>query len=124
MSTDPTIQQVSQNRAPSHPAKPHETDSTVQTVEHMRSSYIQLQALVTIVLSYQLLFSADTLISQDLKLGAILALLSSCGLLMVLPARFMHADWFPGLVALGDTLFTSALIYISGNAGSDLYLAQ
>lgn len=123
MSTDPTIQQVSQNRAPSHPAKPHETDSTVQTVEHMRSSYIQLQALVTIVLSYQLLFSADTLISQDLKLGAILALLSSCGLLMVLPARFMHADWFPGLVALGDTLFTSALIYISGNVGSDLYLA-
>jgi diguanylate cyclase (GGDEF)-like protein len=97
--------------------------STGQTFEHLRSSYIQLQALVAVVLSYQLLFSVDTFVSQDLKFLAILTLLSSCGLVMVIPARVMTADWFPGLMAMGDTLFTSALIYVSGNAGSDLYLA-
>jgi diguanylate cyclase (GGDEF)-like protein len=123
MSTDTTIQQASPNREPSQSAKSQGTDSTVQTAEYMRSSYIQLQALVAVVLSYQLLFSADTLLSQDLKLVAILTLLSSCGLVMFIPPRFMNADWFPGLVALGDTLFTSGLIYLSGNAGSDLYLA-
>ncbi|HLZ35274.1 MAG TPA: EAL domain-containing protein, partial [Nitrospira sp.] len=123
MSGNTTSPPVAASRGPSQSAKPPGTDSAVQTVEHLRSSYIQLQALVAVVLSYQLLFSADTLVSPDLKLGAILTLLSTCGLLMVLPVRFMHADWFPGLVALGDTLFTSALIYISGNAGSDLYLA-
>ena len=123
MSADTRIQHNSTSQGPIRPAKPQGNDSTVQPGEHMRSSYIQLQALVALVLSYQLLFSTDSLVPQDLKLVAILTLLSSCGLLMVIPARFLTADWFPGLVAVGDTLFTSALIYVSGNAGSDLYLA-
>ena len=96
---------------------------TSQTFEHLRASYIQLQALVAVVLSYQLLFSAESFVSQDVKFLAILTLLGSCGLVMVIPARLLNADWFPGLMAMGDTLFTSALIYVSGNAGSDLYLA-
>lgn len=95
----------------------------VQPPEYIRSSYIQLQALIVAVLSYQLLFSTDASISFDQKLVAILTLLSSCALLMVIPTRLLNADWLPGVVALVDTLFTSALIYISGNAGSDLYLA-
>jgi len=123
MSGNTTSQSVASSRGPSRSVKPPGTDSTVQPGEHLRSSYIQLQALVTLVLSYQLLFSADPLVSQDPKSVAILTLLCSCGLIMILPARFMNADWFPGLVAVGDTLFTSALIYVSGNAGSDLYLA-
>jgi diguanylate cyclase (GGDEF)-like protein len=122
MSARPTITQVASDQEQSRSAV-RETGTTAPTFAHLRSSYIQLQALVAVVLSYQLLFSADTYLSQDLKLVAILMLLGSCGLLMVIPSRFMLVDWFPGLVALGDTLFTSALIYVSGNAGSDLYLA-
>ena len=112
MSADTTIQHNSTSQGPIRSAKSQGNDSTVQPGEHMRSSYIQLQALVALVLSYQLLFSTDSLVPQDLKLVAILTLLSSCGLLMVIPARFLTADWFPGLVAVGDTLFTSALIYV------------
>jgi diguanylate cyclase (GGDEF)-like protein len=108
---------------PSQTVTSDESSSTAQTFEHLRASYIQLQALVAVVLSYQLLFSAESFVSQDLKFFAILTLLGSCGLVMVIPARLLSADWFPGLMAMGDTLFTSALIYVSGNAGSDLYLA-
>lgn len=108
---------------PSQTMTSDESSSTAQTFEHLRASYIQLQALVAVVLSYQLLFSAESFVSQDLKFFAILTLLGSCGLVMVIPARLLSADWFPGLMAMGDTLFTSALIYVSGNAGSDLYLA-
>jgi diguanylate cyclase (GGDEF)-like protein len=100
-----------------------EGSSTAPTFEYLRSSYIQLQALVAVVLSYQLLFSAESFVSQDVKFLAILTLLSSCGLVMVIPPTWLCADWFPGLMAMGDTLFTSGLIYVSGNAGSDLYLA-
>ena len=123
MSTKSAMTQVAPGQEPSQSSTTPGTSSTGQTFAHLRSSYIQLQALVSVVLSYQLLFSADTFASQDLKLVAILTLLSSCGVLMVIPARFMLLDWFPGLVALADTLFTSGLIYVSGNAGSDLYLA-
>jgi diguanylate cyclase (GGDEF)-like protein len=78
---------------------------------------------VAVVLSYQLLFSSEAALSRELKLVAILGLLSLCGLLMVLPSKFITANWFPGVVAVIDTALTSVLIYASGNAGSDLYLA-
>lgn len=107
----------------SETSMPQAGNTTTHTFEYLRSSYIQLQALVAIVLSYQILFSAEAFISQDLKFLAILALLTSCGLIMIIPGRWISAEWFPGLMAMGDTLFTSALIYVSGNAASDLYLA-
>jgi len=113
----------------SHKTRKRESAETLEgtarahSFEYLRSSYIQLQALVAVVLSYQLLFSTESFVSQDVKFLAILTLLSSCGFVMVIPAKWMSADWFPGLMAIGDTLFTSALIYVSGNAGSDLYLA-
>ena len=117
------MSQTSQNRERAETVTTLEGSSPAQSFAYLRSSYIQLQALVAVVLSYQLLFSSDSFVSQDIKFLAILTLLSSCGLIMVIPAKWMSADWFPGLMAIGDTLFTSALIYVSGNAGSDLYLA-
>ncbi|MGH7148551.1 MAG: putative bifunctional diguanylate cyclase/phosphodiesterase, partial [Nitrospiraceae bacterium] len=42
--------------------------------------------------------------------------------LMVLPARVVEATWFPVTLALGDTLITTYMIYLSGNASSDMYL--
>lgn len=96
---------------------------TVQPVERLRANFLQLQALVTVVLSYQVLFATDAGVSQGLSLTAIFGMLSFCGLLMVLPTRFIGADWFPGALGVMDTIITSILIYVSGNAGSDLYLA-
>ena len=114
---------ASPNIKPAETLSIQEESTTANSFEYLRSSYIQLQALVAVVLSYQLLFSAESFVSEDVKFLAILTLLGSCGFIMVLPARWMSADWFPGLMALGDTVFTTALIYVSGNAGSDLYLA-
>jgi len=92
-------------------------------VKRRRANFLQLQALVTVVLSYQLLFAADAGMSQQLMLTAILGMLAFCGLLMVLPIRFIGADWFPVALGVVDAVMTSLLIYTSGNAGSDLYLA-
>lgn len=107
----------------SRPAPPEGTDETVQPTHRLRANFLQLQALVSVVLSYQLLFSSDALITREMELVSILGMLSLCGLLIVLPSRFIGADWFPGALAIVDTVATSALIYVSGNAGSDLYLA-
>lgn len=89
----------------------------------LRTIFIQLQALIAVVLSSQLLFADDSLLSTEARFSAILGLLSLCGLLVVLPNRLINANWFPGAVAVVDTALTTALIYVSGNAGSDLYLA-
>lgn len=95
----------------------------VQLFSQLRINFIQLQALVTVVLSYQLLFGSNVLISTDVQMMLILCLLLICGALIILPARLISADWFPGALAVLDTGITSVLIYFSGNAGSDLYLA-
>ena len=107
----------------SRPPASEGTGDTVQLAERLRTDFLQLQALVTVVLSYQVLFATDVGVSQETALAAILGMLSLCGLLMVLPTRVIGTDWFPGILAVIDTVVTSILIYVSGNAGSDLYLA-
>jgi diguanylate cyclase (GGDEF)-like protein len=93
-------------------------------VDRTRYNFLQLQALVTVVLSYQLLFSPAPILTGDTQiLAALLGLMLLCGCLIVLPAWMVGASWFPGALALGDTAITTALIYLSGNASSDLYLA-
>lgn len=105
------------------PVLPDAAGESVLPVSHLRASFIQLQALVTLVLSYQLLFSPNALISWEGKITLILGLLVFCGALSILPARIIGAEWFPGVLAVLDTGITSGLIYVSGSAGSDLYLA-
>jgi hypothetical protein len=41
---------------------------------------------------------------------------------MVLPVRVLERNWFAGLLVVGDTVLTTAIIYLSGNASSDLYI--
>jgi len=117
--TSPQTQQGGSSRPPAS----ERTGDTVQPVARLRANFIQLQALVTVVLSYQVLFATDVGVSQEMALAAILGMLSLCGLLVVLPTRVISVDWFPGTLAVVDTVVTSILIYVSGNAGSDLYLA-
>src|SRR5207249_8482505 len=45
-----------------------------------------------------------------------------CGSLIVLPDWVIINGWFPATLALIDTALTTALVYLSGNASSDLYL--
>ncbi len=105
------------------PVVPEATGEHALPLSHLRASFIQLQALVTLVLSYQLLFSPNALISWEGKITLILGLMLLCGTLIILPAKLISADWFPGLLALLDTGITSGLIYVSGSADSDLFLA-
>jgi len=105
------------------PSLPDVAGELFQPVAHLRANFIQLQALVTVVLSYQLLFSPNALITRELQMILIFGMLLVCGTLIILPARFISADWFPGALAVLDTGITSILIYFSGSAGSDLYLA-
>jgi two-component system sensor histidine kinase/response regulator len=81
-----------------------------------------LQTLVTIVLSYELLFSKDTLLSRDAQEFVILGLILLVAGLTALPERIVGTGWFTGALALGDTCITSGIIWLSGNASSDLYL--
>lgn len=100
-----------------------ESVGATSSVRRRRTNFLQLQALVTVVLSYQLLFADETGWSQQWTLTAVFGMLALCGLLIVLPARLIGADWFPVALGVADVVITSFLIYTSGNASSDLYLA-
>ncbi len=87
-----------------------------------RLQFVLLQTLVTIVLCYQLLFSQDAFVSAEVKELIILGLLLFIAGVMFLPARLWENGWPVVVLVLGDTAMTTAIIYISGNAGSSLYL--
>lgn len=87
-----------------------------------RPGFVLLQALVTIVLSYQLLFSQETILTVEARQLLIAGLLSTVAVLALLPAKVMDAGWFTGLLVVADTAITSITIYVSGNASSDLYV--
>lgn len=97
-------------------------ESAVTTGAPNRTHFIQQQTLVTVVLSYQLLFSPTDALIAGVKEYIVLGLLLLIAGLMVLPGRVVEASWFPVTLALGDTAITTVLIYLSGNASSDLYL--
>lgn len=83
---------------------------------------ILLQILFTIVWSYELLFSADALLSVESKEWVILGLLALVAALLVLPKGALETGWMPGVLVVGDTAIASTLVYFSGNGVSDLYL--
>lgn len=87
-----------------------------------RLQFILLQTLVTIVLCYQLLFSQESFVSSEVKEFIILGLLVFIAGVMFLPARMWESGWPVVGLVLGDTAITTAIIYLSGNAGSSLYL--
>jgi len=87
-----------------------------------RQGFVLLQTLVTIVLSYQLLFSRKTDLPDDVRPLIIVVLLLIITILMFLPARVLERNWFTGTLVIGDTALTTLIIYLSGNASSDLYI--
>src|SRR5688572_4311253 len=98
----------------------HESAVTVEAPK--RVHFIQQQALTTVILRYQLLVSPSHAPVSGIKEYVILGLLFLIIGLMVLPFRVVEATWFPVTLALVDTAITTAMIYLSGNATSDMYL--
>lgn len=88
----------------------------------MRSNFLQLQTLISIVLAYQLLFSPSAVVSKEFELTVVLALMLTCATLMILPGRLIAAEWFPGALGIFDTIITTVLMYLSNSGDSDLYL--
>lgn len=88
-----------------------------------RSRYLLLQSLVSIILSYELLFGSDTVISRVMSESLVVGLWLFIAVIAVLPQVVLEAAWVSaGLVAF-DTLLVTATIYLSGNARPDLYIA-
>lgn len=87
-----------------------------------RSQLVLLQTLITIVLSYQLLFSKDARLVFEEQQWVILGLMVVAAGLMLLPSRLWSVTWVVGLIVLLDTAVTSFVFYLAGNADSDLYL--
>ena len=93
------------------------------TIARTRFNFLQLQALVTVVLSYQVLFGGDESFPPEVHLPTVLGLLLTCAIIMFLPDRWVSATWFPGGLALIDTGIVTGLLAVSQSASSDLYLA-
>jgi hypothetical protein len=98
-------------------------DTPTSSVSSIRSQLVLLHVLVTIVLCYELLFSGAALLPRTWLEAVILGLFLCVFGLLVLPARMVEGPWFPGALTLGDTAITTAIIYLSGNGTSDMYLA-
>ncbi|MGH7256235.1 MAG: hypothetical protein ACREI3_10710, partial [Nitrospirales bacterium] len=87
-----------------------------------RRQVMILHTLVAIALGYQLLYSQGTFLTEDGQLWMLLALFASILGLTILPTRWWDGGWLPGVLVMGDTVATSVIIFVSGNASSDLYL--
>ncbi len=87
-----------------------------------RYQLVLLHALVAIVLAYQLLFSGEALLPIEALQLIALGLIGSIVGLILLPTRIWTAKWLAGALVMGDTVMTTALIYLSGNASSNLYV--
>ncbi len=88
----------------------------------LRFGFVLLQSLLAIVLSYQLLFSEEKVLPQEVEQLLIVGLLLLIPVLMSLPTRVLESDWFASGLVLGDTALTTAIIYLSGNNSSELYI--
>lgn len=87
-----------------------------------RSRFIFLQALVNIILSYELLFGQNAMLapvtSEILALGLWVLTLP----MLLLPTRLFAESWFATGLLLSDTVLATVAIYLPGHASSHLYL--
>lgn len=88
-----------------------------------RSRYACLQSLVAIVLSYELLFGNESVVSRWMAELGVGGLLVSILAILVMPKSALQSRWFiNGLVGI-DTLMSAAAVYLAGNAREDFYLS-
>jgi len=92
-------------------------------MDRYRAQILILQSLVSIVLSYQVLYTPETVLARPVQEILVLGLLSLLGAAFVLPVRLIETRAFTVILLLIDTAITSSIIYATGQQGSDLYLA-
>lgn len=88
-----------------------------------QSRYVVLQGLVTIILSYELVFNGGVVISVATSHGLVAALWLGLAALAWLPKTVFASTWFGAALVLVDTAVVTGVIYLSGNARSDLYIS-
>lgn len=94
-----------------------------RALANSRSRHLLLQCLVSIGLSYQLLFGSESIISRFMSDGLVIGLWLLIAVIAVLPQRVLEATWFSAGLVVIDTFLVTATIYLSGNARPDLYIA-
>ncbi|RPH80706.1 MAG: GAF domain-containing protein, partial [Nitrospiraceae bacterium] len=92
-------------------------------LDRYRVQVVILQSLVSIVLSYQVLFTPETILARPVQEILVLGLLSLIGAAFLLPLQLVESRAFTIIMLLIDTAVTSSIIYSTNQLGSDLYLA-
>lgn len=87
------------------------------------SRFLVLQGLVTIILSYELLFGAESVVSRVMSNSLVVGLWLGILVIAMLPQALLGSAWFSAGLVAADTLLVTTVIYLSGNARSDLYIA-
>ncbi len=93
------------------------------SMDRYRAHVLMLQALVSIVLSYQVLYTPETILARPVQEILVLGLLSLLAATFLLPLRLVESRAFTIILLLIDTAVTSSIIYATEQVGSDLYFA-
>jgi signal transduction histidine kinase len=88
-----------------------------------RGRYVILQALVGVMLGYQLLFGPEPIVSRFTSEAIVGGLIVLIGCLLAVPSSMLQAAWFSGTLITVDTALVTGIMYLSGHARSELYLA-
>jgi signal transduction histidine kinase/CheY-like chemotaxis protein len=94
-----------------------------QFLTQPRSRLILLQCLVSVILSYELLFGTESVISRLNSDGMVVGMWTFVGVLVLLPGAWFELAWINGALVAVDTVLVTGTIYLSGNARPDLYTA-
>ncbi|MBU6483121.1 MAG: hypothetical protein KGS09_21625, partial [Nitrospirae bacterium] len=93
------------------------------SMDRYRAQVLLLQSLVSIVLSYQVLYTPEPILARPVQEVLVLGLLSLLAAAFLLPVRLVESRAFTIVLLLIDTAITSSIIYATEQLGSDLYLA-
>ncbi|TKS58662.1 MAG: hypothetical protein EWM72_02856 [Nitrospira sp.] len=93
------------------------------SMDRYRAHVLMLQSLVSIVLSYQVLYTPETILARPVQEILVLGLFSLLAAAFLLPFRLVESRAFTIILLLIDTAVTSSIIYATEQVGSDLYLA-
>ncbi|HEY7128651.1 MAG TPA: ATP-binding protein [Nitrospira sp.] len=99
----------------------HPTEDHIGAVS--RGRYVVLQALVGVMLGYQLLFGPEPIVSRVASEFIVGGLILLIGCLVAVPSFVLQAAWFSGALITVDTALVTGIMYLSGHARSELYLA-
>ena len=82
-----------------------------------------LHTFVALTLCYHLLFSPEMTLNPEMRNILILVLLVTTATIWRVPPRYFGKGWFVGSWILGDTFVALAVVFLSGQSGSGLYVA-